>query len=209
MNTPKQHRAALPTVDEASVAATNSPTNMQKKLRVFLAALAMTALAGVGIWLVQTGRFGAEQLSAWVASLGCWSAPTFLLSFVIGQLLYVPGALFVGAARVSFGPGWGVLLAYLGALAAITVPFLLARYARGTAQAAYRPRLSFLRRALDRVEDRPIQSMVLLRTVLFLSPPLNYALAFTSVRTRDYVLGSAIGLFVPTFVVTFGVGWLL
>jgi uncharacterized membrane protein YdjX (TVP38/TMEM64 family) len=34
-------------------------------------------------------------------------------------------------------------------------------------------------------------------------------LAFTSVRTRDYVLGSALGLLVPTIVVTSSVGWLL
>jgi uncharacterized membrane protein YdjX (TVP38/TMEM64 family) len=182
---------------------------LTKHTRLALAAAGITALAGIGIWLVQTGRFSAEQLSTWVSALGCWSAPTFLLSFIIGQLLYVPGALFVGAARVSFGPGWGVLLAYVGALAAITVPFLLARYARGSAQAAYRPRFAFLRRALDRVELRPIQSMVLLRSLLFLSPPLNYALAFTSVRTRDYVVGSALGLLIPTVVVTSSVGWLL
>jgi uncharacterized membrane protein YdjX (TVP38/TMEM64 family) len=182
---------------------------LTKNTRLALAAAGITAFAGTGIWLSQTGRLSSEQLSAWVSALGCWSAPTFVLSFVIGQLLYVPGALFVGAARVSFGPAWGVLLAYVGALAAITVPFVLARYARGSAQAAYRPRFSFLRRALDRVELRPIQSMVLLRSVLFLSPPLSYALAFTSVRTRDYVLGSALGLLVPTIVVTSSVGWLL
>ncbi len=181
----------------------------KKQLRLGVTGVVVVALAAVGIWLVQTGRLGSEQLGAWVSALGCWSAPTFILSFVLGELLYVPGALFVGAARLSFGPAWGVLMAYVGALAAITVPFLLARYARGSAGPAYRPRFTFLRRALERVETRPIQSMVLLRTVLFLSPPLNYALAFTGVRTRDYVLGSAIGLALPISVVTFGVGWLL
>ena len=43
----------------------------------------------------------------------------------------------------------------------------------------------------------PIATVALLRAVLVLSPPLNYALALTSLRFFDHLLGSALGLVVP------------
>ncbi|HEX7665940.1 MAG TPA: hypothetical protein VF407_15540, partial [Polyangiaceae bacterium] len=52
-------------------------------------------------------------------------------------------------------------------------------------------------RALSRLEDKPIVTILVLRTVFWVSPPLNYALGWSNVKTRDYLVGSAIGLFAP------------
>ncbi len=48
-----------------------------------------------------------------------------------------------------------------------------------------------------RLDERPITTVLLLRTVFWLAPPLNYALALSSVRFRHYLIGSAAGLVAP------------
>ena len=44
---------------------------------------------------------------------------------------------------------------------------------------------------------RRIRTVFLLRLFLWLAPALNYALALTHVKYRDYLIGSALGLIVP------------
>ncbi len=182
--------------------------NWSRRLRSVAAVAALVALLVTGVWLNRTGQLTPETLGNAVASLGIWAGPAYIVAFVVGELLYLPGVAFVGAGRLAFGPGWGLLIAYLGATVAVTVPFLLTRTLRSTADRAWQPRWRLLQRLLDRVEHQPIRSLLVLRLFLFLSPPLNYALAFTGIRTRDYVLGSALGIAAPLSVVVCTVGWL-
>ena len=57
-------------------------------------------------------------------------------------------------------------------------------------------------------EARPVQTIALLRLVLWLAPPLSYALASSNIRMRDHILGSAIGLIPPVLAVTLLSGYL-
>jgi len=47
-----------------------------------------------------------------------------------------------------------------------------------------------------------------LRLVFWLAPPVNYALALSKVRLRDFILGSVLGLLVPIGIATFFFDWL-
>jgi len=107
----------------------------------------------------------------------------------------VPGAAFLIGARVAYGPGMGFVWAYLGALAAITLSFVIVRAVGG--QALGEIRWAPMRKALAKLDERPVRTVVILRSVLMLAPPLNYALAMSRVRFRDYFTGSAIGLAAP------------
>jgi uncharacterized membrane protein YdjX (TVP38/TMEM64 family) len=53
---------------------------------------------------------------------------------------------------------------------------------------------------LGRLDAHPVRVVALLRVVLIHSPQLNYALALSSLRYRDYLLGSALGLVLPVAV---------
>ena len=44
------------------------------------------------------------------------------------------------------------------------------------------------------IEINEGRTVAILRAILAMAPPLNYALALTGVSLRDYVIGSAIGL---------------
>jgi uncharacterized membrane protein YdjX (TVP38/TMEM64 family) len=118
---------------------------------------------------------------------------------------------FVVVARVVFGPSVGFALGYAGAVFAVTLSFVVARQLVAAARSTdepWRPRWQFLRRALDRLERRPVQTIALLRMVLWLAPPLSYALASSRIGVRDHLLGSAIGLVAPVAAVVFLSGYL-
>jgi uncharacterized membrane protein YdjX (TVP38/TMEM64 family) len=70
----------------------------------------------------------------------------------------------------------------------------------------------WVKKVMAKLDERPITTIALLRVVLIMSPQLNYALALTNVRFRDYLIGSVIGLVPPilAFVVFFdaAMGWL-
>jgi uncharacterized membrane protein YdjX (TVP38/TMEM64 family) len=170
-------------------------SNASARSRSVATIVAIVALLAAGVWLGRTGGLAPADLSARFGELGWWQVPAFVLAFAAWVLAALPGSVFVLAAPLLFGKIAGFALAYSGAVIAVTLPFLLARAGRGSA--ARPPALSRWRRlarVMERVEEHPVRSVFLLRLALFMSPPLNYALAFTGIRTRDYVLGSALGV---------------
>jgi uncharacterized membrane protein YdjX (TVP38/TMEM64 family) len=80
------------------------------------------------------------------------------------------------------------------------VSFFVARRLVAAARAtreSWRPKWRPLRATFERLEAHPVKSIALLRLVLWLAPPLTYALAATKVRARDHLVGCAVGLVVP------------
>lgn len=174
--------------------------------RTLALVLGIAVLMGAGILLNRAGLLSSARLSGVLLELGCWGLPVFFLCFIVGGLLQIPGILFVVAARIAFGPTLGFVVGYTGAILAITAGFSLVRMLRnGRAKAAPLP-LAWAQRMLDRAEARPILTIATLRLMFFLSPPLNVGLGFSSVRLHHYVAGSAIGLIVPTALVTIATG---
>jgi len=194
--------------DAVATAAVDARSVALARVRRILLVLVLAACVGGGIWLGRTGHLTQAAIGGWVRSWGPWSGPAFVLAFTLGELLHLPGMLFVFVARAAFGAVGGFFLSYGGAMVAITAPFLLVRGIRSQRERTWQPRWRFLRRLLDGVETHPIRSVMILRLILWLSPPLDYALAFTSIRTRDYLLGSALGLAPCIGAVICGIGWL-
>ena len=177
----------------------NGPAARAVLARRIAAVVIVCAIVTCAI-LARRSGVDAARLQTELLALGCLAPPLFLLAFAAGELLHLPGILFVIVARVVFGTGLGLALGYLGALLAVTLSFLVARQllaaARGVRE-PWRPKWRFLRRAMARLESHPIQTIALLRLVLWLAPPLSYALASSNVRLREHVIGSALGLALP------------
>ncbi|MFK7991699.1 MAG: TVP38/TMEM64 family protein [Sandaracinaceae bacterium] len=154
----------------------------------------------IGLFVVaeRTGlrdALSGDGLRELVEQAGPFGVFAYLGAFCVGLLAQVPGMAFVLAARAAYGPVVGFLVAYAGALMAVSASFVVVRAVGG--KAAGKVKSAWAQRALARLDDRPIQTVVLLRTVLALSPPLNYALAMSRTRFRDYFVGSALGLVAP------------
>ncbi len=145
-------------------------------------------------------RLSLDGVRALTASAGLWGMLLFVALFSAAQLVYAPGAVFMAAAVVSWGQLLGGTLAWLGALTAASVTFAVARSVGGKApEKLARPRVE---RLLALVDRRPIRAVFLLRLMLWSSPLVNYGLALSRVRFRDFAVGTAAGLLAPVLVVT-------
>jgi uncharacterized membrane protein YdjX (TVP38/TMEM64 family) len=120
---------------------------------------------------------------------------TFVLLFVLGNLVQIPGWLFLAAAVLALGQGWGCVVTYLAACISCGVTFLLVRWLGGDALRALPSR--WVLKALGQLDRRPVRSVVVARVLFQTLPALNYALAMSGTRFRAYAVGTALGLIVP------------
>lgn len=165
----------------------------------------------VGGFLARRSGVDGPMLQRELLALGCFAPPLFLLVFAAGELMHLPGILFVLVARLVFGPSLGFVLGYAGALLAVTLSFTVGRYVVAAARSSkepWRPKWRILRRTFERLEAHPVKTIAVLRLVLWLAPPLSYALASTSVRGRDHFVGTALGLVIPVAAVAILGGYL-
>ena len=122
----------------------------------------------------------------------------FMLLFVLGNLIHIPGMLFLAAAILALGQVWGGLVTYAAAVVASGVTFFTVRYVGGDALGQVRNKTA--RRILAHLHGRPIRSVVLLRLLFQTLPAINYALALSGVRFRNYMIGTILGLPLPVLV---------
>ena len=130
-------------------------------------------------------------LIVWVAQTGPWAPLLFVLGYVAASLVLAPSVLLTFAAGAVFGLWRGTLIVFIGAFVGSSVVYAVgARLARSRVlQWVERdPRVRSVRNAVARDS---LWIMFLLR----LSPLvpfvlLNYALAVSGVRYRDFALAS-------------------
>jgi uncharacterized membrane protein YdjX (TVP38/TMEM64 family) len=184
---------------------THMPRHGQNRL-LFL----MVVIAGMwlGAWATGlTGRVTSESIRRIAGQRSLWGVAAFIAVFSAGQLLRVPSAVFVAAAVAIYGRSMGTFIALLGALVSSTVTFAVVRAFAGQVLAdVQRPGV---RQVLSKIDSRPVTTVALLRLLFQTAPPLNYALAMTSIPWRDHLIGSLLGLPVPVAGMAFFFDWIL
>lgn len=186
--------------------ASESPA--KRKVRLLIAGVVIATIVTCAI-LARRAGIDANYIKSMLAGLGPFAVPAFVVVFIVGQFLSLPGVLFLVAGRVLFGPAVGLVLGYGSALTAVSLSFASARVLlprTRSGDVAFRPRWKPLARAFDRLEAQPIRTVALLRTIFWLSAPFNYALASSRIKARDYIIGSALGLLLPVPVIVLASG---
>ncbi len=133
-----------------------------------------------------------ERVEELVAELGWWGLLVFIGIFTVGQLINIPGIVFVAAAVTAWGKWQGIGASYVATLVSSTAGFLVGRLVGGDAMSHIRWRWG--KKAVAHVERRPFRSVTLLVCVLWMAPPLNYTLGMTRVPLWAFLAGTAIGL---------------
>lgn len=136
----------------------------------------------------------------WMHQAGGAGVAVYSLVYVLATLLLLPGSVLTWGAGFVYGPTWGPVLVSPVSVVAATLAFTLGRFALRdwiANRLAKNPRFGVIDRA---VGARGFKIVFLLR----LSPIvpynlLNYALGLTSVKLRDYVLASFLGMLPGTF----------
>jgi uncharacterized membrane protein YdjX (TVP38/TMEM64 family) len=175
--------------------------------RVVLGALiAAFAVGAIALW--RTGVATPSEIRAWLDSLGPVAPVLFLVVFVGGSFLGLPGVACVIGGGLAFGPGLGIPLGYGGGMTAITLQFVATRRLRRVDGPPWRPSQRLIARGFDLLATHPFRGVVVLRLLMWFSAPLSYALAFSPVPLRAYVAGSAVALLPVTIVVVSVSVWL-
>jgi uncharacterized membrane protein YdjX (TVP38/TMEM64 family) len=145
-----------------------------------------------------TDAISPESVRALLAGAGVLGVVAFVVVFSLGLLAQLPGLLFIAVAVLAYGRELGALVALVGSIVAVSVSFFVVRRFGGRALAELKSPL--LKRMLSQLDTRPLRSVIVLRAVFGVAPPLNYALALSSLGFRDYLIGSAIGMAAPIIV---------
>jgi len=133
-------------------------------------------------------------------ALGVWAPLAFVLLYAIGTLVAAPGSILSLTGGLLFGTVLGGTLIVVGASCGAICAFLLARYAGRDAIARF-IRGGQLEKFDKLVRGSGLSAVLFTRLVpLFPFNFLNFAWGLTSVRLRDYVIGTVIGIIPGTFV---------
>lgn len=145
-----------------------------------------------------------QQLGLFLESVGFWAPLLFVIIYVVGVCLFLPGTLLTAMGAAIFGPYWGFLYVWTGAMIGAGLAFLIGRYlGRDFAASLIGDKL---KRFDDAIERNGFATVLYLRLMYFPFTPMNFGMGLTKVRFWDYLLGTALGILVGTFIFTFFVG---
>jgi uncharacterized membrane protein YdjX (TVP38/TMEM64 family) len=154
-----------------------------------LVLLALFRLTSLKEW------FGLDHLRILLNEHQTLGLAVFVALFVLGNLLHVPGWIFLATAVLVLGRYQGGLATYLAASISCAITFLLVRWFGGNAMLAIP--YAFAQRLMAQLHRAPLRNTMLLRIVFQTLPSLNYALAMSGIRFRTYMAGTLLGLPLP------------
>lgn len=170
-------------------------------VRVALLGVVLVAGAAALWW---TGLFDVDRLRSLVAEAGPAAPVLFVLTYAAVTLFPLPKNVLSAAAGAVFGLTVGTALVWGAAMLGAVLAFLIARRVDATAldwaTGRHRDRVHAL---LDRHGTQAVLWARLVPVAPFTA--VNYVAGMSSVRARDYVVGSALGI-IPGTVVYVAVG---
>jgi uncharacterized membrane protein YdjX (TVP38/TMEM64 family) len=146
----------------------------------------------------------AEALSRFLDGAGIWAPIVYILFYVVGVCLFIPGSLLTGLGAAIFGPYWGFLYVWVGAMLGASAAFFIGRtLGRDFAASLIGDKL---KRYDEAIERNGFATTLYLRLVYFPFTPMNFGMGLTRVRFWDYFFGTGLGIIVGTFIFTFFIG---
>jgi len=145
-----------------------------------------------------------QALERLTAMAGFWAPIAYMVVYAVGVCLFLPGTLLTGVGAAVFGPYWGFVYVWIGAMLGASAAFVIGRtLGREFAASLIGNRL---KKYDDAIERNGFATVLYLRLVYFPFTPMNFGMGLTKVRFWDYFFGTALGIIVGTFVLTFLVG---
>ena len=167
-------------------------------LLLFVGLYALSKSMGLTEWDV-------ENIRTQVEKTGFWGPIFYTAIFAGGEFIHIPGMVFVAAGILVYGRWWGFVLSFIASVVSVCFSFLVVRAIGGKPLSQIeRP---FFKKLLAGLDTHPIRVILVLRLFLSLAPALNYTLALTNVRFRDYLIGSVLGLLLPVGGVSLFFDW--
>ena len=170
------------------------------KFSLFLFWIALIVLAAIFLPIEEI-LYGIQD---WSRQAGPSAVVVLTALFALWLVLSLPTSPYMLLAGFLFGVVEGLAVIWIGGLVGSAVAFMLGRtVARDWIERRLQRQLFFT--ALDRAIGRKGFLVVFLSRMVMIVPYplLNYALGLTSVRFRDYLLGTNLGMALPMLLMVF------
>jgi len=145
-----------------------------------------------------------DVLGNFLETAGLWAPLIFIIIYTVGVCLFVPGTVLTVLGAAIFGPYWGFLYVWMGAMAGASLAFWIGRTLGRDFAASLIG--EGLKKYDDAIERNGFATVLYLRLVYFPFTPMNFGMGLTKVRFGDYFFATGLGIIVGTFVFTFFVG---
>jgi uncharacterized membrane protein YdjX (TVP38/TMEM64 family) len=152
------------------------------------------------------GYLTPEVLGNLVDAAGVWAPILFIFIYSAGVCLFLPGTLLTFLGSAVFGPYWGFVYVWVGAMIGAGAAFWIGRtLGRDFAASLVGDKL---KKYDDAIERNGFATTLYLRLIYFPFTPMNFGMGLTKVRFKDYFVGTGLGIMVGTFLFTFFFGTL-
>jgi uncharacterized membrane protein YdjX (TVP38/TMEM64 family) len=168
---------------------------MWRYRRIFYLLLFLAVLLALFEWSGLRRNLSVEYLRGVLEANLYRGLLLYIALFCLGNLLHIPGWIFLAGAVISLGKVWGGVVTYAAAVLSCSLTYFLIRAIGSDALRTIHNR--WMVKLLHRLDTHPVSSISLVRVVCQTMPTVNYALALSGVRFRDYLLGTLIGLPLP------------
>lgn len=190
-----------------SLPSAKQPRNNRAALKALLLAV-ITVLAIVAIRVTPlTHYLSRGELQNQLDKLGMWAPLAFIIFYALAICLFVPGTVLTGLGAAIFGPYLGFVYVWAGAMIGSAIAFLLSRtLGREFAASLVGERL---KKYDEGIERKGFATVLYLRLIYSPFTITNLGMGLTRVRFWDYLLGTALGIIVGTFIISFLFGTLI
>lgn len=159
-------------------------------------------VAGITAAVVYRDLFDAVVLENWVKDAGSAGPVLFMLIYIIGTVLFLPGTVLTLAGGALFGPVFGTFYNLTGATIGAMISFIAARYlAHEWVEKKTGGRIKQLKQG---VEGEGWKFVAFVRLVpLFPFNVLNYALGLTKIKFSHYFIATYLFMLPGAFAYTY------
>ena len=119
----------------------------------------------------------------------------FVVLFSLGNLVQVPGWIFLASAVLVLGKVNGGLVTYVASCISCALTFLSIRWVSG--ETVLQLPGKWARALLSQLHTHPVRNVIVLRTLFQTFAALNYTLAMSGIRFRHYMVATLLGLPLP------------
>lgn len=168
---------------------------LRRNQRLLLVLLFMLVLLGLVQWTGLRQHLSLDYLRQMLLANRWQGLGVFVLLFSIGNLVQVPGWIFLASAVLVLGQWGGGVVTYVAASVSCAVTFLSVRWVGGDAMQQIQSPLAM--RLLAQLHAHPLRNVFALRVVFQTLAALNYALAMSGISFRKYMTATLVGLPLP------------
>ncbi len=170
-------------------------------LKLFIFIVLATALFALFKFTSLGAYFSREYIEDILKQLGAYAPIGFVVIYAVATIIGVPGTILTILGGVIFGSFLGTISVVAGATIGACGAFFVSRFlARDFVAEKFMEKQWF--KKLDQgIEEQGLYYILFIRLVpLFPFNGINFASGLTSVKFRDYFIGTAIGIVPASFV---------